>query len=87
MGRDLSDVLCEHHERAVGNDNCVSFEGLKLQIPSDPLRYHYVKVRVRVHVYPNGEVGVFHGPRRLGRYDRLGQLVDKESKKEAKVVA
>ena len=75
-GLDLRDILCEHHTRVVGNDNCVSFRGLKLQIPSDPLRYHYVKVKVRVHVYPNGELGVFHGPRNLARYTRRGELFD-----------
>jgi hypothetical protein len=31
----LPDILCEQHERTVGNDNCVSFEGLILQIPAD----------------------------------------------------
>jgi hypothetical protein len=31
-----SSVLCEHHERVVGNDNCVMFGGrLKLQIPAE----------------------------------------------------
>jgi hypothetical protein len=47
----LPDVLCEHHERTVGNDNCVAFEGLTLQIPADEFRYHYVRTRVRVHRY------------------------------------
>ena len=28
LGGDIDDVLCEHHQRVVGNDNCVSFEGL-----------------------------------------------------------
>lgn len=79
-GLDLRDILCEQHTRVVGNDNCVSFKGLKLQIPSDPMRYHYVKVKVRVHVYPNGELGVFHGPRRLGGYDRAGQLIEQKTK-------
>jgi hypothetical protein len=34
-GLNLGDILCESHERTVGNDNCVSFEGIKLQIPPD----------------------------------------------------
>ena len=75
-GLDLRDILCEHHTRVVGNDNCVSFRGLNLQIPSDPMRYHYMKVKVRVHVYPNGELGVFHGPRNLVRYTGRGELLD-----------
>ena len=36
----LPDILCEQHERTVGNDNCVSFEGLTLQFPADEFRYH-----------------------------------------------
>ncbi len=71
----LPDILCEHHERAVGNDNCVSFEGLTLQIPADEYRYHYARTRVRVHRYVDATLALFHGPRRLARYDINGQLV------------
>jgi hypothetical protein len=53
-GRDLPDILCERHGRVAGNDNCVAFEGTKLQLPKDRARLHYVKVRVRVHRYPDG---------------------------------
>lgn len=80
---DLRNILCEQHSRVVGNDNCVSFKGFKLQIPSDPMRYHYVRVKVRVHVYPNEELGVFHGPRMLGYYDSTGQLFDPKPKAAA----
>jgi hypothetical protein len=69
----LPDILCEHHERTVGNDNCVAFAGLSLQIPSDELRYHYVRARVRVHRYVDDTLAVFHGPRRLATYDAHGQ--------------
>ena len=31
----LDDILCEIHERTVGRDNCVRFEGLALQLPAD----------------------------------------------------
>jgi hypothetical protein len=72
VGCDLTDILCEHHQRVVGNDNCVSFEGLKLQIPKDRLRLHYVRVKVRVHRYPDRRLALFHGPRCLARYDAKG---------------
>ncbi|RMG60371.1 MAG: ISNCY family transposase [Bacteroidetes bacterium] len=68
VGPDLGDILCEQHERTVNKDNCVLFEGLKLQIPADKYRMHYVKVRVRVHRYPDGTLAVFHGPRRLASF-------------------
>jgi transposase len=76
VGRDLSDILCEQHERVVGNDNCVSFEGIKLQIPKDRARLHYVKVKVRVHCYPDGHLAIFHGPRCLARFTAKGVFVE-----------
>lgn len=68
----LPDILCEQFERVVGNDNCVNFERLKLQIPADQIRHHYVKTRVRVHRYVDGTLALFHGPRRLDVYSRDG---------------
>jgi len=68
----LPDILCEQHERTAGNDNCVSFEGMSLQLPSDELRHHYVRTRVRVHRYVDDTLSVFHGPRKLAAYDAKG---------------
>ena len=73
-GVDLDDILCVQEERQVGNDNCVSFRTLKLQIPESPMRPHFVKARVKVHLYPDGSHAVFHGPRCIGRYDEKGAL-------------
>ena len=75
IGQDVTDVLCEQYDRVVGNDNCVAFEGMKLQIPPDRYRLHYVKVNVRVHRYPDGHLAVFHGPKKLADYDHHGQLM------------
>lgn len=72
VGRELDDVLCEQFERTVGKDNCVSFENLKLQIPADRARHHYVKVKVRVIRHPDGRLALFHGPRLLARYGPEG---------------
>jgi transposase len=74
-GANLDDVLCEHHERTVGNDNCIRFENRSLQIPPDPCRCHYVRARVRVHRYPNGSLAIFYGPRKLANYDASGNLL------------
>ena len=68
----LPDILCEQHERTVGNDNCVSFEGVSLQLPADEMRYHYARARVRVHRYVDATLAVFHGPRKLAAYDAKG---------------
>jgi len=74
VGRDLNDVLCEQFERTVGKDNCVSFESLKLQIPADRARHHYVKAQVRVIRHIDGRLALFHGPRLLARYGPDGAL-------------
>ena len=73
-GVDLDEILCVEEERQVGHDNCVSYRTLKLQIPQSPMRPHFVKARVKVHVYPDGSHAVFHGPRCIGRYDDNGTI-------------
>ncbi len=75
-GVDLEEILCDQEERQVGNDNCVSFNRLKLQIPASPLRPHVVKARVKVRQYPDGTHAIFHGPRCRGRYDKSGAFAD-----------
>lgn len=80
IGGGLDDILCEQFERTVGNNNCVAFEGIALQIPADRHRCHYVKAKVRVHRHPNGELVLCHGPRRLARYSAEGRLIDAEKK-------
>ena len=67
-------LVCEE-ERVVGRDNTVSFEGLKLQIAQSPVRAHYVKARVKVRQYPDGQLAIFHGPRCIGRYNATGGAV------------
>lgn len=79
VGPNLDHILCEHYERTVGNDNCVSYEGLKLQIPADRYRCHYVKAKVRVHKYTDGSLAIFHGPRKLADYDNAGKLIQARS--------
>jgi len=75
IGGSLEDILCEQYERTVGNDNCVRFEGLILQIPADRHRCHYVKARVRVHRYANGALALFHGPRGLAYFTPDGRPI------------
>jgi transposase len=70
------DVLCVQEQRVVGNDNTVRYRGMALQIPPSPLRHHFVKVRVRVHDYPDGTLAIFHGPRCLARYRADGSPLE-----------
>jgi transposase len=82
-GKHIEDILCEHHERTVSPDNCVSFDGITLQIPPDKYRCHYVRVKVKVHRYIDGSLAIFHGPRKLADYDKNGQLKEKKKGKVA----
>lgn len=75
IGGELEEFLCERHERVVGHDNCVSFNNLKLQIPADPHRCHYVKTKVNVLRYPDGKLAILHGPRKIASYDEAGQEI------------
>ncbi len=83
IGRNHADILCEQFERTVGNDNCVRFEGLSLQIPAAEHRCHFVKAKVRVHRYPEGRLALFHGPRRLADYSPEGRLIANDLKQAA----
>lgn len=83
IGGNLADILCEQFERTVGNDNCVRYESLSLQIPAAEHRCHFVKAKVRVHRYPEGRLAVFHGPRRLANYSPEGRLIVNDLKQAA----
>lgn len=82
-GNGLEDILSVQEERTVANDNTVRYKGRTLQIPEDSHRYHYVKVKVRVHEYPDGTLAVFHGPRKLARYRATGELITPPSRHAA----
>jgi transposase len=71
----LADILCIEQDRVVARDNTVSYEGHSLQLPNSPVRPHYVKARVKVREYPDGQLAIFHGPRCLARYRAQGEEI------------
>jgi transposase len=79
----LVDILCVEEERVVARDNTVAYDGLRLQLPQNRVRAHYVKARVKVRAYPDGTLAVFHGPRLLARYDAAGEAIAGENFKVA----
>ena len=79
----LDDILCIQEDRIVGNDNTVRYKRLVLQIPEDRHRRQYVKASVRVHEYSGGTLAVFHGPRRLARYQADGTILDETKNSRA----
>ncbi len=80
---EIKDILCEQYERSVNNDNCVSFKGLTLQIPSDQYRCHYIKAKVKVNLYDDGCMAIFHGPRKLAIYDKNGDFLKSQKTQAA----
>lgn len=80
----LDDILCLKSERTVGNDNCVKYRGKLLQIPKTTGRCHYAKATVWVHEYQDQRMGVFHGPRLLGKYDSQGIIEQSNAEIEEK---
>ena len=69
------DILCVIEERVVGNDNTVAWDGRRLQLPESRLRPHFVRAKVQVRAYPDGEVAIDLGPHRLARYTSQGELI------------
>lgn len=80
VGGDLNEILCQQEERQVGKDNTVSFERLKLQIEPSPLRAHFVKATVTVRRYADHTIGLFYGPRCIGRYHADGTTLQATNK-------
>ena len=79
----LADILCVQEDRVVGNDNTVRYKNLSLQIPAGRHRHHYVKAKVSVHEYPDGDLAVFHGPRCLARYKKDGTPIESSERRAA----
>lgn len=71
----LTEILCIEEQRIVARDNTVVYARRHLQLPATASRAHYVKATVKVREYPDGTLAVFHGPRRLARYDVAGQAL------------
>ena len=79
----LEEVLCVHQDRQVGRDNCVAWQGRRLQIPEQAHRRHYVKATVCLREYPDGRLALFDGPRCLVRYAPEGGSIDVTTKSAA----
>jgi len=83
VGANLHDILCIQEQRVVRPDNCIAYQNKLLQIPADRHRCHYVKAKVHVHEYADGNLAVFHGPRCLAHYDKNGKELKANTKQAA----
>jgi transposase len=80
------ETLCVIEERTVGNDNTISWNGRRLQLPESRLRPHFVKAVVRVHEYPHGTLGVFLGPHRLATFSADGEQISPDAPEPGSVL-
>lgn len=67
------EVLCLQETRVVGNDNTVTWRGVRLQIPPSRLRPHFVRAKVRLHEYHDGGIALFWGPHRIAGFAPPGR--------------
>jgi len=79
-GGALGEILCHQEDRVVGNDNTVLFDRLRLQIEPSAIRAHFVKAKVQVRRYADDTIGLFYGPRCIGRYAPDGALLQTPAK-------
>jgi len=74
-GIDLELVLSEQHERVVGKDSVVSFEGVSLQLPKSTERASYARCTVLVHRVLDGTLVVTFQDRLLARFALNGASI------------
>jgi hypothetical protein len=75
FGTELDKIWSNQQERIVGNDNTVSFQKLRLQIPQQTFRFSLARCRVLVCQHLDSTISLHYGPHRLGSYDADGKLL------------
>lgn len=74
-GDQLDRIFALHHDRIVGNDNCVEFRNRRWQIPPATWRYSFAKCPVKLYEHLNETLSIGYGPHTLGHYDAHGRLL------------
>ena len=81
FGTDLDKIWSNQQDRVVNNDNTVSYQNLRLQIPQQRFRYSMAKCGVLVCRHLDQTISLYYGLHQLGRYDSQGQLLSAPSAK------
>jgi transposase len=61
----LERICCFMHERIVGNDNVVQWEGRRFQIPQQARRFSFAGAKVQIYQALNGRLSFYYGDTRL----------------------
>ena len=83
----LDRVFCLEHTRRVDNDNTVRFERRVLQLAPSSFRFSFARCQVTVREHLDGTISIWHGPRRIGRYDSAGTSAKKAPREKTREVA
>lgn len=63
--RELDRICCFIHERVVGHDNVVQWEGQRFQIPPQPRRFSFAGAKVQLYQGFDGRVALYYRDTRL----------------------
>jgi hypothetical protein len=61
----LDRICCFHHERSVGNDNVVQWDGRRFQIPPQPQRFSFAGAKVQLVESLEGKVSIYYADTKL----------------------
>jgi hypothetical protein len=61
----LDRICCFHHQRSVGNDNIVQWDGRCFQIPPQPQRFSFAGAKVQLIESLEGKVAIYYGDNKL----------------------
>ena len=61
----LDRICCFHHQRSVGNDNIVQWDGRCFQIPPQPHRFSFAGAKVQLVESLEGKVAIYYGDNKL----------------------
>ena len=63
--QNLDHICCFHHQRSVGNDNVVQWDGRRFQIPPQPQRFSFAGAKVQLVESLEGRISIFYGNTKL----------------------
>ena len=61
----LDRICCFHHQRSVGNDNIVQWDGRCFQIPPQPHRFSFAGAKVQLVESLEGKISIYYGDNKL----------------------
>lgn len=63
--QNLDRICCLVHERSIGNDNVVQWDGRRFQIPPQPQRFTFAGAKVQIYESLEGKVSIYYADTKL----------------------